>query len=218
MVVPGKMANASNFHLIQVLKNETHLYMFIIKKRIYRINVSNITFNYSRKKRHCWWLGTLRTNTIVNGLVVFQITPRTCSYRQERVNPSPAVLLFDPKYRVCHPENYLFLLSKKNIFWVKVSQKKMIWFWKQKHYSPVACCLGRTACMSLRQRGTVPVAQRGRHHTRGQLQSLCQSCLEIGFRHRQSPLEACPSAVWYGSAVHRSSSEYQCCRFSRNIA
>ena len=35
----------------------------------------------------------------------------------------PAVLLFQPKYRLGHPENYLFLLSK-NIFTGSKYQKK----------------------------------------------------------------------------------------------
>ena len=30
---------------------------------------------------------------------------------------------FQPKYRVGHPENYLFSLSKKNLFRIKVSKK-----------------------------------------------------------------------------------------------
>ena len=43
------------------------------------------------------------------------------------------VLLFKAKYRIRHPENYLFLLSKKYIFWIKASKKHVVWFKKQKH-------------------------------------------------------------------------------------
>ena len=48
---------------------------------------------------------------------------------------SGAVLLSQPQYRLRHPGNSLFLLSKKNLFWIKVSRKYIIWFWKQKHWS-----------------------------------------------------------------------------------
>ena len=34
-----------------------------------------------------------------------------------------AVLPFQPKYRLAHPKTYLFSLSKKKLFWMKVSQK-----------------------------------------------------------------------------------------------
>ena len=37
----------------------------------------------------------------------------------------PPVLLFSPKYRLGHPEKYLFSLSKKKI-WIKVSRKYFI--------------------------------------------------------------------------------------------
>ena len=36
---------------------------------------------------------------------------------------SRPVLLFSPKNRLGHPENYLFVLSKKYFFWIKVSKK-----------------------------------------------------------------------------------------------
>ena len=43
------------------------------------------------------------------------------------------VLRFYKKYRLSHPENHLFPLSKKNIFWIKVSKNNFISFCKQKH-------------------------------------------------------------------------------------
>ena len=39
------------------------------------------------------------------------------------------VLLFEPKYRLAHPEHYLFLLSIRNIFWIEVSKRHFISFW-----------------------------------------------------------------------------------------
>ena len=45
-----------------------------------------------------------------------------------------AVLRFQPKYRLAHPEKYLFSLSKKYILWIKVSNKYLIWCWKKKHW------------------------------------------------------------------------------------
>ena len=35
---------------------------------------------------------------------------------------------FLAEYQLGHPENYLFLLSKKSIFWIKVSNKYFIKF------------------------------------------------------------------------------------------
>ena len=40
------------------------------------------------------------------------------------------MLAFQPKYRLGHPENYLFSLSKKYIFWIEVSKKHFIKFEK----------------------------------------------------------------------------------------
>ena len=36
---------------------------------------------------------------------------------------SAAVLIFQPTHWIVHPENYLILLSKKHLFWIKVSRK-----------------------------------------------------------------------------------------------
>ena len=44
------------------------------------------------------------------------------------------VLPFSPKYRLDHPENYLFVLSQKNAFWIKVSENKRISFLKKLHW------------------------------------------------------------------------------------
>ena len=59
-----------------------------------------------------------------------------CDCCKERI-PSQVcltVLPFQPNYRLGHPENYLFSLSKKNIFWIKVSENKIRYFWKRKHW------------------------------------------------------------------------------------
>ena len=49
---------------------------------------------------------------------------------------SEAVLQFSPKYRLGHPENNLFVLSKKNIG-LKYPKKKTIQFWKKNSWPEV---------------------------------------------------------------------------------
>ena len=44
-------------------------------------------------------------------------------WRHPKSEATIPVKIFEPKYRLGHPENYLFLLSKKIIFRVKVSKK-----------------------------------------------------------------------------------------------
>ena len=45
-----------------------------------------------------------------------------------------SVLLFQPKYRLAHPEVCLLLLSKEIFFWIQVSKKCFILFCEQKHW------------------------------------------------------------------------------------
>ena len=65
-------------------------FFFIIYKNIFWIKVSKKIFHLN-----------LKTEALVGSLI-----PKTPS----------SVLLFQPKYRIGHPENYLFLLSKKIFF------------------------------------------------------------------------------------------------------
>ena len=40
-----------------------------------------------------------------------------------------------PNYWLGHPRHYLFSLSAKTVFWINVSEKYVIIFWKQKHWA-----------------------------------------------------------------------------------
>ena len=74
------------------------------------------------------------------------------SHPQTTFCRSPTSFLFQMKYRLAHPENYFFALSKKNIFWIKVS-KKMFLILKK-------CALCMTSCSLNHQWGQCLCEQR----------------------------------------------------------
>ena len=85
--------------------------------------------------------------------------PHATADEIEMVRP-PAVTFFQPKYRLGHPENNFNLLSKKSVFRVKVSPKKIDLILKKLHWPPVKlfptshCCFGFSDPVSIFSVGT----------------------------------------------------------------
>ena len=66
------------------------------------------------------------------------LTCRMSELEQSWVTSSkyPPVMCFKPKYRLGHPENYLFLLSQRILLGSKYPKKYFILFWKKLHWYP----------------------------------------------------------------------------------
>ena len=65
----------------------------------------------------------------INGVTELQhqlVLMHMSSFSCWKVDTPGTAVLFSPKYRVLHPGKYVFTLSKKHIFWIKVSQKCFI--------------------------------------------------------------------------------------------
>ena len=135
------------FHRLYCLKISTWWTWCRSSGQIALLGISNFIFKIKYKNYGCFdpINITIEMNVMINISHHRNSLYNPYQFRM-KTNSDSSVLLFQPKYRLGHPENYLFLLSKKVFTGSKYAKNKLINFEKRNTAIHTSSLLQQTSC------------------------------------------------------------------------